>query len=116
MATGMVAARLAMAGFVVGYSYLYTPALLMQGPWDQILSQLLVVTMGLTLVAAGISGYFRGYVGWPMRIVMVAGGMILVLTETYPDWLRVAVEAAIMAALIAMPKLFAPTRPVPVPT
>lgn len=116
MATGMVAARLAMAGFVVGYSYLYTPALLMQGPRDQILSQFLVVTMGLTLVAAGVSGYFRDFVARPMRIVMIAGGLLLVLAETYPDWLRIAAEAAIMAALIAMPKLFAPNRPAPVPT
>jgi TRAP transporter 4TM/12TM fusion protein len=113
MATGLVASRLAMAGFVVGYSYLYTPALLMQGPWDEILSQFLVVTMGLTLCAAGLSGFFRDHLNLPARAVLMLGGLFLVLAEGYADWLRVAVIAAIMGALIGLPRLFAPTRPAP---
>jgi len=116
MATGVVAARLALAGFVVGFSYLYTPALLMQGPWDQILSQFLVVMLGLTLVASGMSGFFRDYLGWPMRLILSFGGLALVLAETFSDWLRVAIAVAVMAALIGLPKLFAPNRPAPVPT
>lgn len=113
MATGLVASRLAMAGFVVGFSYLYTPALLLQGPWADIAAQTLVVMLGLTLVAAGLSGFFRDHIGWPMRLVLSLGGLVLVLAETYNDWMRVAVEVAVMAALIGVPKLFAPARPVP---
>ena len=55
MLTGMAAFRLGLAGFLVGYSYLFSPALLMQGPVLDIIGQTLVYLMGLTLLAGGLS-------------------------------------------------------------
>jgi len=42
MCTGLVAARLALAGFVVGSNHPYTPALLLQGPCFDIHGEVLV--------------------------------------------------------------------------
>ncbi|BBK31724.1 TRAP transporter 4TM/12TM fusion protein [Stella humosa] len=109
--TGLVAFRLAIAGFVVGFSYLYTPALLMQGPVEGIVSQMLLVLGGLTLAAAGFFGFFRQHVAVLPRIVLGAGGIIIVLAEEYSDWYRVVIIAVVMALLYYLPGVFAPARP-----
>ncbi|MBL8700091.1 MAG: TRAP transporter fused permease subunit [Alphaproteobacteria bacterium] len=113
MRTGVVAARLALAGFVVGFNYLYTPALLMQGPVLDIVAEVLVNGIGLTLAAAAMSGFFRDDLANAWRIVVGAAAITLVLLlEGYDAWLRVAAEAAIVAALYAVPGFFAPSRAV----
>ena len=109
MRTGLVAARLALAGFVVGFNYLYTPALLMQGPWLDIVAELLLNAVGLTLAAAALSGYFRDDLAnrWRLAVGVAALALVLLLEGVSP-WLRVACELAICAALYIAPRTFAP--------
>jgi TRAP transporter 4TM/12TM fusion protein len=99
MRSGLAAFRLALAGFLVGYSYLFSPALLMQGPVAGIVGQLLLYLMGLTLVAAGLSGYFRGDLGRGLRVTMVAGALLLILSNGVEVWWRVAIEAVALGVL-----------------
>ncbi len=106
MRTGFAAWRLALAGFVIGFSYLYTPALMLQAPAPEIVGQLLVNLLGLTIVAAGLFGWFRVDLGVPLRLALVFGGLLLVLLETYDAWPRIAAELAVLAALYWLPVLF----------
>jgi TRAP transporter 4TM/12TM fusion protein len=99
MRTGLAAARMAIAGFVVGFSYLYTPALLMQGPPIDIVAELLVNLLGLTLFAAAASGYFAGPIALPWRLPLAAFGLGIVLLETVPVWPRIGLEVLVMLAL-----------------
>jgi TRAP-type uncharacterized transport system fused permease subunit len=110
MKVGLVAFRLALAGFVVGFSYLYTPALLMQGPVMDIITELLVNSLGLALMAAGLSGYFRGDLSVPARIVLVLGALVLVLFEARQNWVRIAIEIAVMVTLYLRPHWFGPSE------
>jgi TRAP transporter 4TM/12TM fusion protein len=105
MRTGLTAWRLALAGFVVGYSYLYTPAMLMQGPVLEIIGQILVNVLGLTAVAAGLFGYFRSPLPLPLRLVLVPVGLVIVLLEAYSVWPRIAVEIVLLAGLYVLPQL-----------
>jgi TRAP transporter 4TM/12TM fusion protein len=110
MATGFTAFRLAIAGFVIGFSYLYTPALMMQGPALEIIGQTLVNLMGLTIMAAGLFGYFRMRLGIVLRLILVFGGLSITLLETWPVWPRIAVDLAVLTVLWFMPQLVkAPT-------
>ncbi|MBL8704297.1 MAG: TRAP transporter fused permease subunit [Rhodospirillales bacterium] len=109
--TGVSAFRLAIAGFVVGFSYLYTPSLLMEGPPLEILGQILVNLLGLTIVAIGFSGYGRGPIALPLRIVLALAGLLLALLETWSPWPRIAIEVVILALLFYVPGLFG--RPLP---
>lgn len=109
MKVGLVAFRLALAGFVVGFSYLYTPALLLQGPTMAIIEELLVNALGLTLLAAALSGYFNGDLSWPYRFAIGLGALVLVLFEAQENWLRIAIEIAVMAALYLRPRWFKPS-------
>ena len=105
MRTGLAAFRLAFAGFVVGYSYLYTPALLMQGPAMEIIGQVLVNLLGLTIVAAGLFGYFRMSLAMPLRLLLVPIGMAITLLELYPVWPRIGIDLVVLAVLWFMPQM-----------
>jgi len=102
MRTGLAAARMAIAGFVVGFSYLYTPALLMQGPAIDIVAELLVNILGLTLFAAAASGYFAGPMALGWRVPLALFGLAVVLAETLPVWPRIGAELLMMGTLYAL--------------
>lgn len=72
---------------------------------------MLLVLGGLTLAAAGFFGFFRQHVAVLPRIVLGAGGIIIVLAEEYSDWYRVVIIAVVMALLYYLPGVFAPARP-----
>ena len=115
MRTGLAAFRLGLAGFLVGYSYLFSPALLMQGPVADIIGQLTLYLCGLTIVAAGLSGFFRTDLGPGLRAAMVAGALLLILANGFDVWLRAAIT---MGALVALwmwrrPATEAPANPAP---
>jgi TRAP-type uncharacterized transport system fused permease subunit len=99
MRTGLAAFRLGLAGFLVGFSYLFSNALLMQGPPAEIVGQTLVYLFGLTILAAALSGFFRRDLGWALRVPMIAGGLVLVLAHGVDPWIRLGIEAAAIAAL-----------------
>ncbi|WGF88078.1 TRAP transporter permease [Marinivivus vitaminiproducens] len=112
MRTGLAAFRLALAGFVVGYSYLYTPALTLQGPVLEIVGQVLVNVLGLVIIAAGLFGYLRSPLPMPLRMLLVPVGLFLTLFEAYSVWLRIPVELAVLAGLAYWPTLLSTPAPV----
>ena len=113
--TGVQAFRLSIAGFIIGFSYLYTPALMMEGPALEIIGQLLVNLTGLTVLAAGLTGYLQGRIALPLRPLFVVLGVAIPLLENYPVWPRVLLAVAVLAVLYYLPNLFA-FRRVPKPT
>jgi len=106
MRTGLVSFRLALAGFVIGFSYLYTPSLMMQGPVFEIFGQVLVNLLGLTILAAAFFGFFRAPIHLSWRILLVPIALITVLLETYDEWPRILLELVLLAALWLLPGVF----------
>jgi TRAP transporter 4TM/12TM fusion protein len=107
--TGLAAARLALAGVVVGFGYLHAPALLMLGAWPDVLGAALASAAGLVLAAAAFSGHFRDdlAIGW--RVALGGAAIVLALPlDGLDPWVRVACEAVIGAVLWMAPRAFAP--------
>lgn len=112
MRTGVVAFRLAIAGFLVGFSYLDSPALLMQGSAHEVLSHTLLIVVALTVLAAGLFGHFRADVALWLRCVLVGFGVTAVLWDgVVVEW-RIVATLALLAALYAWsaPARVAPLR------
>ncbi|MGE0715383.1 MAG: TRAP transporter permease [Alphaproteobacteria bacterium] len=107
MQTGFVAFRLALAGFVIGYSYLYTPSLMMIGTPLEILGQVLVNLIGLSILAAAMFGYFRAPVHLVWRLPLAFFALVSVLLETYDEWPRIGLQVAVIACLFYFPQVFA---------
>lgn len=106
MQTGLVAFRLSLAGFVIGYSYLYTPSLMMIGPFWEIVGQVAVNLIGLTILAAAMFGFCRAPIHPAWRLPLALFALALVLLESYEVWPRVAVVAAALAIMIWLPQVF----------
>ena len=110
MRTGVVAFRLAIAGFLVGFSYLDNPALLMQGPVELILAYMSLNILGLTILAAGLFGYFRGDLARWVRILLIIVGMTAVLWDGVAVQWRIGFECLVLGILYALP-FFSQDRP-----
>lgn len=99
MMAGAVAFRLAFAGFVVGFSYLHSPALLMRGPVTEIIGEFLVVACALSLTAAGFFGFFRAPLAPWLRFALIPLGVFLTLYDPVNVWVRLGLALAVMAGL-----------------
>jgi TRAP transporter 4TM/12TM fusion protein len=56
---GIQAVKFAAAGFIVPFFFVYSPALLFEGGWDQILQAMLTGTLGVIALAAALEGQLR---------------------------------------------------------
>jgi TRAP-type uncharacterized transport system fused permease subunit len=99
MAAGAVAFRLAFAGFIVGFSYLHSGALLLRDTPSEIVGETLVIASALTLASAGFFGFFRAPLPLWLRLVLVPLGVVLALQGDINVWLRCLMVFAIMVAL-----------------
>ncbi len=106
MLTGLHASRMAIAGYAVGFSYLFVPEMRMQGSWIEIISNLFAIVGGLTLVAGGIAGYLNSHLKVLMRLIFIAIGAVIALYADLNVWWRDAALLVIFAsfAVINMTK------------
>jgi TRAP transporter 4TM/12TM fusion protein len=98
MKIGMQALRIAIAGFVVPYMAVYTPALMLQGDWT-VLSVLYIVgkaVAAIILWGAASIGYLGAPLGWPIRVIAGIGAVLLVTAQPLTDELGLAVAAGVM--------------------
>jgi len=72
--TGLQASRLAIAGYIVGFSYLFVPELLMQGTFYSIVTNVFSIIAGLSIFAIGITGYFITTVHYFVRFCLIPIG------------------------------------------
>ncbi|MDR2786920.1 MAG: TRAP transporter permease [Candidatus Accumulibacter sp.] len=86
MKAGVTALKLALAGFLVPYIYVYNPILLLVGASPLLMVQATVTSlMGVYLLSMATIGYYNGHLSWPMRIVALAGALGLLVPETLSD-------------------------------
>ena len=98
MRTGVNATKLAIAGFIIPYIFALEPSLLLmdKGALDAVLN-IATSAIGMFGVAMGLEGYLRGRIAWPLRILVVAGGLLLF----YPGILTDIVGVIIVGAVVA---------------
>ncbi len=98
MKIGVLAVRVALAGFVIPFMFIYDPALLLQTD-----SPLAVVYITFkALLAIGLwggasSAYLIGPMGWGERAAATAGAFLLVAAVPLTDEIGFAVAAAVIA-------------------
>ena len=79
MKTGWQSVKLALAGFIVPFMFVYNPQLLLEKV--TLLSGIQVVVtscVGVLLIAAAVEGYLRGRLNVALRVVAAAGALLLI--------------------------------------
>ena len=78
MKTGVASVKLAIAGFIVPFMFVYAPQLmlidttLLEGIWVTI-----TACIGVFLIGVAVEGYFRTWVSWWLRIIITVGALAL---------------------------------------
>ena len=84
MATGLEAMRLGAIIYLVPFFFVFNPALLLRGPWDEIVIVLVTAVVGVILISGALQGYLiglgslgRGPVSLLGRVLIFVGGVFL---------------------------------------
>ena len=97
MRTALNATKLAIAAFVVPYVFAMNPVMLLEGGSALQIAQVVVTSIvGILMLGMGLEGYFRGELPWPLRIVSIAAGLLLLVPGTWSDIVGIAVLALIL--------------------
>lgn len=94
MKTGVTAFKLALAGFLVPYVYVYNPILLFIDASPLPMAQAIVTALtGVFLLAMSTIGFFKAPLPWYLRIAAFAGALGLLIPGTLSDLFGLAVLA-----------------------
>jgi len=80
--SGWAAVKIGAAGFVVPFMFVYEPALLMIGDWDDIVRGCFTATVGIAMLAGGLHGYFLRRATVFERVLLLGGAGALI----FPSW------------------------------
>ena len=99
MKTGVNATKLAIAAFIIPYVFALEPGLLLMnnGFFNAVLS-IVTAAIGMFGIAMGLEGFFRGRLNWPLRLISIVGGLLLI----YPGLLTDAIGVVAVGAVIAI--------------
>ena len=95
-ASGWAAVKIGAAGFIVPFMVIYEPSLMMIGDWPKIIQAFVTASIGITLFAAGLHGYFVTAANAWQRILLVIAGFLLIDPGLITD-----VIGAVIAVIVA---------------
>lgn len=95
--TGFISLKLAAAGILVPYVFVYSPELLMQGTGagGAILIGI-TAAIGIIALGAGFEGYFLEEMNWILRVLSVASAIVLVIPGIVSDLIGFSLLALVV--------------------
>lgn len=88
---GWTAARLAAAGFIIPYMWIYSPALIAQGSLSEILGALITATVGVIALACAVQGYMLKTTNIAQRLLLFVAAFGLIKPGLLTDTLGITV-------------------------
>ena len=108
MKTGVTSFKLALAGFLVPYIYVYNPMLLFIDVEPFYMAQAICTALiGVFLLAMFTIGYFKAHLAWYMRVLAFVGAICLLIPGTMSDLFGLAVLGVIYVMQTAKAKKLA---------
>lgn len=97
--TGFVAAKLAIAAFIIPYMFVLSPSLLMiDTTWPELIWVLITAITGMIAIGAGLIGYWYRKLYWFERIIIFVTGLALI----YPEGLSDTIGAAVFVVMFVI--------------
>jgi len=82
---GIEGVKLASAAFIVPFMFAYSPALMLQGTWGEIIAGVFSSVIGICILATSIQGYFFGSLNIVQRFVFFVGAMLSLYSGIVTD-------------------------------
>ena len=116
--TGFQALKLALAGFIVPFMFVYNPNMLMiditnvavtarEFPWPPIHTVVQVTItsiIGVVALSSAVEGYFKAELSIWQRVVLASGGLMLIIPEIITDLVGISLVALIFVLNIRQAK------------
>ena len=103
MKTGLAAMKLAVAGYIVPFIFVYNPGLLWQGvPIAEALWITVTATVGVLVLAVAAEGMFMVRVPILLRVLLAVGAILLIVPGSMTDLVAFAVLAAGFAVQLVL--------------
>ena len=83
--TSWAAVRIGLATFIVPFLFFYSPVLLGKGAWHEVLQGLISASIGVYFLACSTEGWINGPLATPLRVVLFAAALCLMVPEVYTD-------------------------------
>ena len=103
MQTGFTAMRLALAGYIVPFVFVYNPVLIMQDA--DVMTAIRVIataSIGVILLAVAAEGFLMVTVPWVLRISLIIGSVLFLTPNLVLDLIGTAVLVVSLLAIIAL--------------
>ncbi|MFZ4406320.1 MAG: TRAP transporter permease [Paracraurococcus sp.] len=101
LVTSIHATRLGIAGFTVGFAFLYDPGIMLRGGLAEIVVATAIQVAALTALCAAYAGFLLRPIGPVLRVALGAAGLAAAFWHGIPDLLRLAIAAGALAMLAA---------------
>lgn len=96
MKTGFNATKLAIAAFIIPFIFGFNPAMLLIDTSVLEVAQIVITsTIGMIGVAAALEGYIHGQLHWALRILIAAGGLLLIDPGLTTDIVGIVIVGAV---------------------
>lgn len=83
--TSWAAVKIGLATFIVPFLFFYSPVLLGKGAWHEVLQALATASIGVYFLACSTEGWINGPLVLPLRFVLAAAALCLMIPEIYTD-------------------------------
>jgi TRAP transporter 4TM/12TM fusion protein len=93
--TSWIAMKMGLATFIVPLMFFFSPVLLMQGTWLEIIHAGVTASIGVWFLAAGTEGWARGQLTVPLRAVMVVAALLCMHPGAITDVIGIALGASV---------------------
>jgi TRAP transporter 4TM/12TM fusion protein len=90
-ATGWEAVRLGIAAFLIPFAFVLNNGLLLKGSLGDIVVGVVTATVGAVLIAAGIRGYAFDHLNVFQKILVLAGGLLMIAPGVYMPVIGLAI-------------------------
>ncbi len=95
--TGWAAFKLALAGFIIPFMFVYGPALLLNGTLGEIILAAVGALIGIFALAAAVEGYLLIHANWVERILLIISSLALIKQGIYTDLLGLVLLGTVFA-------------------
>ncbi|GHE22972.1 TRAP transporter permease [Halomonas urumqiensis] len=95
MGTSVASFKIGLAAFIVPFMFFYSPAMLMEGSWLQILRVGVTATLGIVLLSGMVQAWFFGPVKAWTRVVMLIGAIFMIYGGIYTDIAGLAIAGGL---------------------
>ena len=99
-ATGWAAVKIGAAGFIVPYMFVYSPSLLMIGPWQEVVASCTSAIIGVVLFAGGLHGYLVTATNYWQRPMLVVAGLLLIKPGLESDIIGAALAGLVIVTQV----------------